>query len=266
MNKKVIICGDSFMTPARGIYKNTHFTEILSIQNNWNVEYYSKCAMSNAGICIQIEDAIRQNPDLVLLGTSYFDRVEIAIDTEYDADKNDWQISDIFDPMLTNQENKSLIISTIGVLVGDLSSSNFPEGYKKIPGIEEKLNTLRQYVSHMYSPNFKRKLDRWCLESAIMKLYLHQIPFCIVIDRADVKCPWDLTSNWGLENSKYYAGCFEKEHHVAWLHELWADRPYDWESEEYRIWASKVDPGYHTLPKHQEILADFVQEHLKKYF
>lgn len=266
MNKKVIVCGDSFMTPVSGNYANTHFTEILTKRNNWHTTYYSRQAMSNAGICIQIEEAITKKPDLVLIGTSQFDRVEIAIDNQYDVNKNDWSTEDILDPSNPEYKNRSLLISTFGVLIGNLSDITFPSIYKKVPEIEEKLKSLKGYFTNLYSPNFKRRLDRWCLEACMMKLYLNKIPFCIVIDRAGVECPWDLTADWGKTNSKHYAACYEAQNHIPWVVELYEGREYNWDDPEYRKWALQIDPGYHTLPKHQILLADYVDQHLTNFF
>ena len=74
--KKIIVCGDSFMSPVVGDYAGTHFSEIVAKEINYELVAYSRGGMSNGGICIQVKSAIEAKPDLILVGTTYFDRLE----------------------------------------------------------------------------------------------------------------------------------------------------------------------------------------------
>ena len=76
--KKMFVCGDSFMTPAWEA-PDLHFSEILSKKINYDLKTYARGGMSNGGICIQIESAIKKQADLIILNTTMADRLEIPI-------------------------------------------------------------------------------------------------------------------------------------------------------------------------------------------
>ena len=63
--KRLIICGDSFMSP-RTFHKDKHFAEIFSNTLGFELTSYARSGFSNGGIVIQLSEAIRQKPDLIL--------------------------------------------------------------------------------------------------------------------------------------------------------------------------------------------------------
>jgi hypothetical protein len=72
---RIIVCGDSFMTQdSRELAKGKHFSELLSPHEVINL---ARGGMSNIGICFQLEQAARLTPDVVVIGTTDSERIEI---------------------------------------------------------------------------------------------------------------------------------------------------------------------------------------------
>jgi hypothetical protein len=60
-------------------YKGTHFSELLAEKLGYELIVYAKPGSSNGGICVQIEEAIRSKPDLIIFGQTVADRIEFKV-------------------------------------------------------------------------------------------------------------------------------------------------------------------------------------------
>jgi hypothetical protein len=108
----------------------------------------------------------------------------------------------------------------------------------------EKKKAVGAYFKHLYSEDWKNKLDRMCLYSAFHKLETSGIPYLLVLDgfpiRSDLK--WLAEKNTTLR-----------------FHDFWAV------AEERSAVSNFIDPGYHTLEEDQRLAAATVIDHIKKY-
>lgn len=235
--KTLYVCGDSFLTPS-ALYPNTHFTEIISEKLGYELKVLAHGGMSNNGICLQIEAAIANNASFVIASPTYYDRTEIPIldkSVKYDA-------SDLFYYGSTYSNYDSTIDHALfsDSIISLLSESN-NERFAKIPSMTEKINTLKDYLVNLYNPIWKGQQDTWALYTAFHKLHMSNIPYIIVLDRMNITAEF------------------------KWLTEKNNTLPFGDIAHLVNDGTIKVDPGYHTLPKDQIIIAEKLLEHIDKF-
>jgi hypothetical protein len=254
--KKLYVCGDSFMTPSLET-PGLHFTEILSKQINYELTTYSRGGMSNGGIGIQIESAIKMKPDLIILNTTMVDRMEIWVHSAQRQTKgvDEIDVNDLYyrhgqsiSSYNTDLNKNSHIISdTIESMLPDYRFTQY-ENY--IDNLSEIKKAVKIYFSTIYDFRLKHKIDNWCMYAILHKLHLSKIPYLIVLDHLMIidKCPWLETKHIGIQGQPW------------------------WDQVQSRIETYNnqnsikfSDPGYHTLPEDQVILANHTQNHLIKH-
>ena len=71
-----MICGDSFSAVSK-ILPGTHYSELLANRLGWELHNYARRGCSNGGIRLQIQEAIRQSADFVIVVPTGWDRIEI---------------------------------------------------------------------------------------------------------------------------------------------------------------------------------------------
>jgi hypothetical protein len=257
--KKMYVCGDSWMSPSV-ILPNTHFSEIISKKLDYNLIAFSRGGMSNGGICIQIESAIKRNADFILVNTTSAERFEIPIKEESKIDTN----FDVTDIVYATKEyvssfnigfnqNPRLISDCIGLFFmedpdnknDDYWGSNRYRKFDK--NIDKKRMIIKYYFEHLYSSSWKEKIDQMCLYSIFHKLHLSGIPYLLVLDQLNINktLPWitekNVLLNW-VDFNKRASKHLRESNNYVWK-----------------------DPGYHSLPQDQEYAANEILNHIKKY-
>ncbi|NCY04279.1 MAG: hypothetical protein EBX46_01525 [Burkholderiaceae bacterium] len=125
-----------------------------------------------------------------------------------------------------------------------------PTLYLRLP--EEKtgaaVDSIKQYINHMYDANWKRQQDEWIMRDGLMQLFYSGIPFLVIAG--------DL---WNTGNIRQA---------IPWV----VDDRYltmDWqETPEYAIYKwpfEGTDPGYHGSPIGQEYLAEIYAEKIRNW-
>jgi hypothetical protein len=192
---KLIVCGDSWMTPDYHYYKNTHFSELFADELGYELVTYARGGMSNGGIALQIEQAILDKPDLILFGTTVIDRIELSMISGEDINDRycttDVSVSDLsYYPRIINQHTSPTLISDN---LMSLLHSPIREKYPNASDPDEKDNAIKQWFMYMYSPKMKHKIDLWCMRAVLHKLHLSGIPAMLVIDLLNMpndEIPW----------------------------------------------------------------------------
>lgn len=192
--KKMIVCGCSYMYPDfNDSYRDSHFSQLISKELGYELILNSYPGSSNGGICVQIEDAIKQKPDLILFGQSLPDRVELSVTGEpFDYDNYhiyDTKLVELKD--LVRYGNDPSIISEN--LMSLLSEPKFlisalPD--KSNEWRKQRFNALKNWFMYLYSPTMKRQIDVWCLYAVQHKLKESGIPAIKVIDLLNYDTPW----------------------------------------------------------------------------
>lgn len=232
MKPKLIVCGDSWMTPDRDKMPNTHFSELFAQKYGYDLVGYARGGMSNGGIALQIEQAIRDKPALILFGTTVIDRIELSLDSNEIRDRYVNKCAtaeDLVYYAISRVKTKTPIISDnlVSFLNGSVRSR-----YPQASDPEEKDNAIKQWFMHMYSPVMKRKIDLWCMRAVLHKLHISGIPALLVIDSLEMPA----------EEVPWYS-CITKDTY----------------QQNYR---SPLNSGwYHTLPEEQLKILDIVTKH-----
>lgn len=239
--KRLIVCGDSFMSP-RITVPNTHFTEIFTQKLNFDTTWYSRSGISNGGIILQLEEAMKEKPDLIFFNITNSDRIEFPRNDHFDLANRpvelkslsyeNWQ-TDL--SCVTNKFNGNLISDNLGSIVNDL------HGYQERSNIDDKkIEALDLWIRELYINSWKHKIDYLMLYAITHKLHVSGIPYLLFHDYIGVQDFVWLTDITYIHKTIHV---FRNTH-----------KPTDY------------DPGYHTSFKTQEDIAEFVIEHYNKYF
>lgn len=225
---RIAICGDSFLSRSK-ILPGTHFGELLAKKLNCEITYYSNPGMSNASICTQIDSAIGSVPDLIIFNTTVSDRIELT----YKSMTKDYYTYEDIRSVFSHAEpraNASLLA---------LPLVNAIEKLKKPSEIEnryEKIESVKNYLVHMYDSNWKKQLDSYMIMGIIKKLEVSNIRYIWCYDLLQSKSEDFKWINPKNDTRAEFKKCFD----------IFNERPL----------IGDLDPGYHTLPEQQEILAN----------
>jgi hypothetical protein len=233
--KKLIICGDSFMSPTIKL-PGTHFSELVSEKMGLELVCFSRSSMSNGGIISQLQKAITLNPEIIIFNTTFADRIELSLteknleDLEIDLTCEDFYYG----------ERKDYSCKTI-------NDNDYTMGSESIESLlnggifPEKKSAVDNFLSNIYNRKWKIQMDRHAIYSMAHQIYTKGIPFLFMIDIIDAASKM----SWLPKNQ---IGFSWKE-----LESITLDK-FDIKFE---------DPGYHTTPEVQMIIADDTIEKIK---
>lgn len=243
--KKLIVCGDSWMSPNNN-HPDTHFAEIFAKKLGFELIVYAHPGMSNGGISAQLNTAIQNKPDLILFNSTSFDRIEfirdINLEKKADNPLNTFNVSDLLYLHNENNDHASLVSYSMNSLLDEQSKPNF-NGL--IPDLEKKLKAVKEFVSELYYPLWKYKMDSMIMYAIANRLHLSNIPYVYCFDRIQsTQQPNDY--NWLWMQSKNF---------IPELNDV-----------TMRTKIGEQDPGYHTSYETQVELADVLIAHYSKYF
>lgn len=244
--KTIGVCGDSWMSPSALLEKaGTHFSELLAIQNSFDLKRYSRPGSSNGAICLQIEQAIKDKCDIILFGTTTHNRIEYTLEEYNENEDCEITFLDLATPspeaaIINNHANFNYRLAhhtIVHVLEKELFF-DIVKNYGKIEDREElelKYQGIKSWFNHMYNPSWKQKIDRYCLYASLHKLHLSNIPYVFVFD-------------------------FIKIPDAFWLDEPIFGEPYT--SKNY-IGPVGNDPGYHTTIEEQKDILEKIKQVLR---
>lgn len=220
---KVAICGCSFSSVTRTyhsdykILQNTHFSELL--QKDHDVVNFAQPGVSNYHIRLQVDEAIKCQPDVVILTPTTVPRFEI-VQKSLTNDQN------IFDQIYFEISNSSKMIST--TFLSALKNEYLSKYQKRL---------VNEFVRYFYDPLWDTKKQIWVLGDALAQLKHNQIP-CLL-------------QPWFLNDFKFFD---EKDFEKNFEHIYGYIIPYKDSICSYKIDFKKKakDPGYHTTVESQE--------------
>lgn len=217
---KIISCGCSFMTVDQA-NPGTHFSEILAAHFNADIECYAKMGSSNFTVRLQIEEAIKQQPDLILIGFTSPDRIEL-MDKPYQHNRGIKNISYTkynpngthILPSFYNEETVTTDSNSIG---------NFPQTPE-----------LKNWLTGMYDIELKMHQDYFFATGSLDRLQKHNIPFVFTEgglagmnwtewDAHNTKSnPWDFVNHTSSPGSGVYHTTFDVQKELAghWINHL----------------------------------------------
>lgn len=249
--KIMVVIGDSHMTPSSlEKYRNTHFSEIVANELDYELIPYCRGGMSNGGIAIALQTALNEYPlpNLILFGTTYHDRFEWPWGSKgcrYPVSIRDLKYFNRFsishELPLAGKDPRIVSAAITDILQQE--GKTWREGYTASgDDSEERLNALKIWFEHIYDQNLKRFMDEQLIYSMYHKLHDSGIPFIICRDVLNV-----------------FVSCSR-----------WADiKKYAWPAIQ-NITLNKNsrnfsdDPGYHTTVDTQKKIADLLIKNFLK--
>lgn len=194
------VCGDSFMAASINCNhtpcidsEGKHFTEILAKKLNYDYFTLARGACSNTAIRLQISEMIKRKVDLVIIGTTSPNRLEIPnigkkFKPELGVYNLDYRLKYYPDKSALNQNfQHNLITETLTNIFVDTRPFfkkifNIPVKNFMPPFVEEQLNALEYYIDYLYDENYKRAIDGFIIQSAVKALEDSKIPFVIIFN------------------------------------------------------------------------------------
>ena len=187
-------------------YKGTHFSELLAEKLGYELIVYAKPGSSNGGICVQIEEAIRSKPDLIIFGQTVADRIEFKVAEHPEEFSGPWATDNsevrLSELIGDHAVNPTLISDNLtSMLSVDLVNKHNPEEWLHSNlvryGVDinesdarDKINAVKDWFMHLYSLRMKKQIDMWTLYAVQHKLHLSGIPALKVIDLFHYDTPW----------------------------------------------------------------------------
>jgi hypothetical protein len=182
--KKLGVCGDSYM--ASMSYDETnldngydkHFTELLVKKLNWNIVTFARVGCSNQTIRLQIDEIIKEKPDLVIIGTTMPDRLEFPINDIdlYDIENGIYNIDyrDCPNVSCNNIKFNEIKPKLISMTLNDIFT-----GYK-LRFTKDEIEMLKFWYQRFFDNKWKQQQDSWIIANGLRKLLDNNIPFfCI---------------------------------------------------------------------------------------
>jgi hypothetical protein len=256
---KLMVAGCSFSAVSKTL-PGTSWSEVLANKLGWDLVNLARPGCSNGGVRIQIDEIIRQRPDFAVITPTFWDRMEIpasAAPYNWDQERTAWD-----PPLQRHLQNRTLkngyaredginnvnygnnpynmICETIFTL-----AENFPNQYRHGDINKKTQNAVKQYIDQIYDSNWKKQQDEWIIREGIIQLFLEKIPFIVV---PALLWPFDPGNKLQWRNAfpsqllpDHYVVLDEHESPLA----VAGGHGFDGE-----------DPGYHSSPRGQEIIAE----------
>ena len=230
---KLMVCGDSFMSP-RVDYPDKHFSEIIAHTLGFELIALSRSGISNGGIALQILEAIKYQPQLLLLNLTFYDRIEFRLDGFKDQ------------PITFNSldySSKTTDVSTQSRHPGPLASENLTTLLNGSHYPKSKHDAIKHYFEELYCEDWKRQTDYMMIYAVLHTLHRSGIPYIIVQDNLQLN-----------RNHMCYIDWIRPKNNISEQTIQFFSRP------------KEFDPGFHTSLETQKDIAQFVLNHYDKYF
>lgn len=203
MRKTLAVCGDSFMSAVSSeeYGAESHFTQILAKKIDWDYITFARGGCGNSVIRLQIDEAIKIRPDLLIIGTTTPDRVEFPFFPIDRTNENFWEgvydkrngLSNICWSMQDLSYQSPVFKNHSPVLEAQTISNmiNHPDiylnGFRYITRniftddyLKNVINIWKEYYIHCFDMNWKKQQDTWIIANGLYNLKKHNIKFFII--------------------------------------------------------------------------------------
>jgi len=177
-NKIIIaVCGESFCAASSVNLKETgsrgHFSQMLEDQYGYKVLHFAHGGFSNAGIFFQMQEAVKQQPDVIVYNKTWASRVTIKLKEGFIPD-NGLKNFVYFNRHMTSTHQPWAGGHDANIL------SIVPQGLEHHPLVSpEKNHAVKQYIAELISYDLQQTLDNWLFEYWHNKIVTnHMLPVC----------------------------------------------------------------------------------------
>jgi len=256
---KLMVAGCSYSAVSR-THPGTAWSELLAQRLNWDLENLARQGCSNGGIRVQIDEILHQRPDFAIVTPTFWDRMEIpatAAPFDWNKKRDGWNPDvqkHLQDRTLKNgycrkdginnvnygHNNYNMICETIYTL-----AENFDHPYRSGLISKTAQTAVRHWIDGIYDSNWKKQQDEWIIKSGIFELYHAGINFLFVpvllwpFDPGQGQHQWRDVITTAIPDR--YLMSNEPESVLP----LTGNNPFEGE-----------DPGYHSGPVGQQLIAD----------
>lgn len=245
--KRLIVCGDSWMS-ASVVTPGLHFSEIVANKLGYELIPLARGGMSNGGIVAQIDLALTMSPDLILMNTTSANRIEFQLrPNTIGKPVTSLNFAYPYKDDLSGYNpftNKDVTMGSDNLLtlIEWFKPKYFNEFYGKYSDEAIiKHAAINSFFAELYDEQWKYQMDTLIHYATIHKLFMSNTPNLIMLDalHTTTKLPWLPDKNIGMTMEEF----------IKIKDKL---NPPNF-----------TDPGYHTTPEAQEILANDVLLRLK---
>lgn len=238
----------------------TAWSELLADRLGWRLTNLARQGCSNGGIRVQIDEILRQRPDFAIITPTFWDRMEIpARSAPFDWNrrrdgwapdiqahlqdrtiKNGYRREDGIDNVNYGTNNYNMISETIFTL-----AENYPHPYRSGQISRGAQTAVKHYVDAIYDSEWKRQQDEWIIKEGIFEMYHAGLAFLFV---PVLLWPFDPSrgeSVWREIMPQVIPDRFVMSREPESVLPITGNNPFEGE-----------DPGYHSGPQGQEIIAD----------
>lgn len=255
-----MVAGCSFSAPSKTL-PGTAWSELIAKELGWELVNLARQGCSNGGIRLQIEEIRKQRPDFAIITPTFWDRMEIPADSApYDWNQspssgenpplekhlqdrtrgNGYRREDGIKNVNYGTAPSNMICETIFTL-----AENFPHPYRTSKLNKDAQRGVRAWIDTIYDNAWKKQCDEWIMREAVMSMYLDGIKFLIIpvllwpFDPND-QAQWRDAFPKNLIPDEYIM-LDEKESPLSVCG--------------FNGWVGE-DPGYHSNPHGQQIIAN----------
>lgn len=251
---KIAVCGCSFSAKIDGEYAGTHWSELLADMLGAELISYARQGISNAAIRVQIDEAIKDQADLVLIGATTEDRIEFPL-------KKFVKVNDGNPGYVTYPENQNGYIKELGIknfnyghkhpyrMISETIFSVIDKDFNHNYRVEKVSNDIRMavegYAAFLYDGYWKKQCDRWILNSGLWELHARNIRF--------LYNPWFIGHPGEYDVPNWFSENYFLDHTAGFItvHNQFPANP---------------DPGYHITPEGQKYLANLYYKKIKEKY
>lgn len=196
---KLGVCGDSYMAATINDSNRSdlidsegrHFTELLAKKIEYEYFTLARGACSNTAIRLQITEMVKQKVDLVIVGFTSENRLEIPhIGKNYDINLGvynlDYQTKHYPDRSTLNPHfAHNVVTETLtNIFYTEASSlqrllNKYTENHRANLS-EKQIIALEFYLDYLYNSEYKKQLDSWVMHSGIKLLQDENINFVVI--------------------------------------------------------------------------------------
>lgn len=178
--KTICSCGDSFMSLDTRSTNVRHFLDLFAESINYKHVSLGKSGASNFCIRLQIEHAIHNQADLVIIGASGSKRIDFNNSADVLPQPIQLNNIDYTDYKSLSYENVQPGGQVISDSLNNYTTSNFewvPHDNFRRGVSQSKIDAMKQYEEHLHDSSIGRTRDYFIIESGLRKLQQHNIPF-----------------------------------------------------------------------------------------
>ena len=265
---KLMVAGCSYSATSQRL-PGTSWSEVLARQLGWDLENLARQGCSNGGVRVQIDEIRRQRPDFAIVTPTFWDRMEIpAAAAPFDWKKstggwdpeiqrhlqdrtlkNGYDRADGINNVNYGNNNYNMICETIYTL-----AENFNHPYRSGLISKTAQTAVRHYIDGIYDSNWKKQQDEWIIREGILMMYLEGIKFIV---QPNLLWPFDPahSSQWRQAFPPLIPDHWIQLDPTTTVQALSGNHPFEGE-----------DPGYHSSPAGQQVIADHWANHMQAHF